>query len=134
MKTQSLTPKQESFCNAIANGKSQSDAYREAYNVKPSTKYEAINVNASKLMADAKVALRVSQLKEELAEKQLWTREDSINKLKETLNISYRPNDVVAIIKELNAMHGYNAPKKVEHSGGQELTIRKLSDFYETDA
>ena len=30
-----LTPKQEVFAQAVAGGKTQADAYREAYNVKP---------------------------------------------------------------------------------------------------
>ena len=57
-----LSPKQEAFAQAVAAGMNQSDAYRAAYDasrMKPSS----INVNASKLMADAKVSQRVTSLR-----------------------------------------------------------------------
>ena len=57
-----LSPKQEAFAQAVAAGMNQSDAYRAAYDatrMKPSS----INVNASKLMADAKVRQRVASLR-----------------------------------------------------------------------
>lgn len=58
-----LTPKQEAFAQAVASGKSQSDAYRSAFNVKPTTKPESVNQNASRLMADVNITSRVEQLR-----------------------------------------------------------------------
>ena len=117
----SLTPKQEKFAQGVADGKSQTDAYRAAFNVRPTTKPETVQVSASKMMADPKVTQRVKELQNMLTIKALWTREDSVSKLQEALKIAEKTTDVVAVVKELNAMHGYNAPAKVEISGGLEL-------------
>ena len=51
-----LTGKQEKFCQCIADGMTQADAYN-AVNMKQ----DSVHVNASKLMADAKIAQRVAE-------------------------------------------------------------------------
>ena len=56
-----LTPKQEAFVLEIVKGSSQSDAYRVAFNTN-NMKANSIHVNASKLMANTKVALRIKEL------------------------------------------------------------------------
>lgn len=112
-----LTAKQERFAQAIADGMSQADAYRAAYSA-AKMKPEAIWVNASKLASDANVSLRVAQLREQLSEKALWTREKSVQALADIAgDTETKANEKVAAIKELNAMHGFNAPAKVEVSG-----------------
>lgn len=63
-----LTPKQEAFAQAVASGKSQSDAYRVAYTVRESTKPDTVNQSASRIMADPKVSARVEQLRQPIAE------------------------------------------------------------------
>ena len=60
-----LTAKQEQFVKCIIEGMSQADAYRAAYNCERMSD-NAIYVNASKLMADDKIALRVQELREQL--------------------------------------------------------------------
>lgn len=61
----SLTLNQEAFCQAyIENKGNASEAYRTAY-ATGKMKPESIHVNASKLLADAKVALRISELQQE---------------------------------------------------------------------
>lgn len=62
-----LTSKQEKFAQGIASGKSQADAYREAYNVQ-NMKDNSIHVNASKVLANTKVALRVEELRQPIVE------------------------------------------------------------------
>lgn len=61
-----LTAKQEKFVQCIIEGMSQADAYRSAYSCKNMSD-NAIYVNASKLMADDKIALRVQELREMLS-------------------------------------------------------------------
>lgn len=56
-----VTPKQEAFCRQIAMGKSQSDAFRTAFNAK-NMKPASIHVEACKLMADPKITLRIKAL------------------------------------------------------------------------
>lgn len=63
-----LTPKQEKFAQCVASGMNQSDAYRAAFNA-DRMKANSINVNASKMMADAKVALRVAELRVPIVER-----------------------------------------------------------------
>jgi hypothetical protein len=76
-----LTPKQEAFAQAIVTGINQSDAYRAAYKVRPGTKPVSINVAASKLMADANIALRVAKLRETVAKKSQITLETHLSDL-----------------------------------------------------
>ncbi|GAA4400406.1 terminase small subunit [Quisquiliibacterium transsilvanicum] len=71
-----LTPQQERFAREVASGKSQADAYRAAYKVKPGTKPGSIHACASELMADPKIALRVRELQAAAAERAEMTAAD----------------------------------------------------------
>ena len=110
-----LTAKQEAFAQGIADGLGQADAYRMAYDadgMKDSTIYS----KASVLMSDGKVAARVAELKAQVAEKQLWTREMSVKGLMSAYRIALEAKasaGMTAAVKELNVMHGYNEPTKV---------------------
>lgn len=112
-----LTAKQEAFAQAVSGGMNQSDAYRSVYdagNMKP----DVVNVKASQVMADGKVTVRVAELKAALAAKALWTREDSVYALRNIATDSEaRAAEKVSAIKELNLMHGFNAPTKLELGG-----------------
>lgn len=110
-----LTFKQEAFAQAIADGMTQADAYRTAYDAEGMTD-NTIYVKASELIRNDKVAERVRELKEALSEKVLWTREMSVRALKETYETS-AGSVRVAAVKELNAMHGYNEPSKLHVEG-----------------
>ena len=63
-----LTPNQEKFALGVAGGKTQADAYRIAFPRSKKWKDEAVHVNASKLMANAKVRLRVESLRNRITE------------------------------------------------------------------
>lgn len=109
-----LTPKQEAFAQAIADGMTQANAYRHAYSAEKMAD-SSVHVNASKLMADAKIAQRVAELREALAEQHLWTRIDSVKALKKIVQNDDEPTAArVSSIKELNEMHGYHEPKQLE--------------------
>lgn len=112
-----MTARQDCFAQAVANGKSQSEAYRLAYPKSLKWKPDTVWQNASKMMADAKVSTRVDAIRAELAEKNLWSREQSVKALVAVVNNPEKATDVVAAVKELNAMHGFNAPQKIDHSG-----------------
>lgn len=58
----SLTPSQENFAQHVASGKNQSESYRQAYPKSKMWKEEAVWSQASQLMANGKVALRVAEL------------------------------------------------------------------------
>ena len=74
-----MTPKQEAFCLAYIETGNASEAYRSAYNA-AKMKPESVNVGASKLLADPKIALRVAELKSDLVERHQVTA-DSIAKM-----------------------------------------------------
>ena len=71
-------------------------------------------VKASELLG--KVLVRVQELKDALASKQLWTREQSVAQLVKELD-GDRAGDRISAIKELNNMHGFNAPTKLDIRG-----------------
>ena len=122
----SLTPQQEVFAQAVANGSNASDAYRLAYPKCAAWKASTVWSRASILSSDEKVSARIAELRAELAEKQLWTREDSVNGLKAILDAEdAKASDRVAAMRELNQMHGYKASDKleVEHKGTVRLNI-----------
>ena len=107
-----LTAQQEAFAQGIAAGLSQADAYRAAYkpkDVKPTSLWQC----ASKVAANVKVASRVESLKAALAIKALWSREQSVQTLAD-IAAEGRAMERVAAVKELNSMHGFNEPAKVD--------------------
>ena len=75
-----LTPKQEAFVQALIAGKSQREAYKEAYNA-ANMKDETIDVRACELLKKSKVKVRYEELLEEHKQKALYTREEAINDL-----------------------------------------------------
>ena len=122
-----LTPKQEKFAQCIADGLCQADAYRAAFDVKPNIKPASVWDAASKVMAKPEVSMRVAELRKKLEKKALWSREQSVNALLEAFHVAKdrdQSTAMTAAVKELNAMHGYNAPTQVELSGG--ISIQKI--------
>lgn len=121
-----LTSKQEAFCQAIADGMNQSDAYRSAYNA-VNMKPDVVNVKASQLAAGGKVAVRVDELKQSLSDKSEWTRLDSVTALRNVVEgREAKPNDITGAVKVLNDMHGYNAA--IKHEVAASVTIHVAFD------
>ena len=75
-----LTQRQEKFVRALIAGKSQRQAYKEAYNA-AKMKDETIDVRACELLKNSKVKARYNELLEEHKNKALYTREDMVNDL-----------------------------------------------------
>jgi len=113
-----LTPKQEKFAQCVADGMTQADAYRVAYDCAPTTKPETIQNKAHELMKNGEVAARVKELRDQLAELALWTRRDSVETLKSIANdeMNAKPAERVSAVKELNAMHGWNNKQIIDHT------------------
>ena len=76
----SLTSKQEKFIQALVAGKSQRQAYKEAYNA-TKMKDETIDTRACELLKNSKVKARYDELLEEHKNKALYTREEMVNDL-----------------------------------------------------
>lgn len=111
-----LTAKQEAFAQYVASGMKQIDAYREAFN-RQNWNPNSLYCESSKLAAKPKIAQRIKDLKEQLAEKELWKREDSVRVLRDVISDpEARCNDKTQAVKVLNDMHGFNAPQEINHN------------------
>ncbi len=93
-----LTPKQEAFAQAIVTGVNQSDAYRAAYKVKPGTKPESVNQNASRIMANVNVMSRVAELRLSVAKKAQITLESHLEDLMRLRNMAAKEKQYSAAI------------------------------------
>jgi len=77
-----MTPKQEQFSQLVANGMSQSTAYKEAYNAN-NMNNDAIHVEAHKLANHPKVSLRIKEIQSEIREKVQVSKESLTKELEE---------------------------------------------------
>jgi len=118
-----LTAKQEAFCQGIADGLGQADSYRAAYDA-GDMKENSVYVSASKLMKNPKVTQRIAELRSAVQEKQLWSREMSVKALVQAFREG-SGSVKVAAVKELNAMHGYNEPAKLNINGNLLTRIQR---------
>lgn len=127
-----LTPKQELFAQEVASGKTQADAYRSAFNVKPTTKPETTYKRACELMADGNISGRVAELRAAAAERVVWTMADSLDVLStiaKGLDADAKPSDKVNAVKAINAMIGLDAPSKLSVTGNMVTRIvREVTD------
>ena len=139
----SLTAKQEKFVQALISGKSQRDAYKEAYKA-ANMKDEVIDVRASELLKKSKVKVRYEELLEEHKEKALYTREEMVNdliwvkeKAKEDINNPKKglrqANGTIFInaIKELGELNELYPVKKQDVSLNGEISNPYANFTYE---
>jgi isopenicillin N synthase-like dioxygenase len=129
LRQMALTPKQERFAHEVASGKSQAEAYRTAFNVKPTTKPETSQANACRLMADSNVSTRVAELRAAVAERVTWTMADSLDVLStiaKGLDADAKPSDKVNAVKAINTMIGLDAPSKLDVTGNMVTRIERV--------
>lgn len=77
-----LTPKQAEFCRVYMETGNASEAYRQAYDAS-NMSYEAIKVEASRLLKNPTIALTIQECNDETLMKGMLTREDLIAELEE---------------------------------------------------
>lgn len=112
-----LTGKQEKFCQCVADGMTQADAYRAAYSASK-MKAKSVQESACLLMADPKISARVTALKESLAEKKLWTREESTRFYRSVVydeTGEIKASEKISAAKQLDLTHGFSTTK-IDHS------------------
>ncbi|WP_290454743.1 hypothetical protein [Romboutsia ilealis] len=130
-----LTPKQEAFVIALVEGKSQRQAYKEAY-PKTRMKDSTIDVEASKMFNNPKISIRYQELLDEFKQKALYSREEAVKDLvwvKEEAATSIRKkglnqgNGTIYInsVKELCALNDLYPDKKAKDDDKQEKDIAK---------
>lgn len=93
-----ITSQQEKFAQCVASGMTQSDAYREAYDVKPTTKATSVNVSASQLMSDPNISQRVEELRAPVIKAAQITLESHLNDLKGLRNMATKAEQYSAAI------------------------------------
>ena len=119
-----LTAKQELFVQNIIQGMSQADAYRSAYDTSKMSD-NAVYVNASKLMDNTKVALRLKELRDELAKPSIMSAQERLEWLSEVIQSKDESTgDKLKAIDIMNKMQGEYVTK-VEGN----LGITKLEDL-----
>lgn len=76
-----LTSKQEAFVRAVVEGKTQSEAYLESYDVGPDTKIESVQQAASRIMRKPEIQARLRELREPAAIRARITLEGHLDDL-----------------------------------------------------
>lgn len=131
-----LTPKQEAFCRQYMETGNASEAYRLAYAVSPDTKPGTVYGEASKLLANPKIARRLKELKaalqkryevsierakEEYAKIAYWNMDDYIERLpggKARLDLSKVTRTQMAAVQEMTFETVLSSdPEAVEAAG-----------------
>jgi phage terminase small subunit len=118
-----LTPKQEAFACAYVETGNASEAYRRAYDA-VRMKPEAIVVNASKLLRDTKVTLRVEQLQAEHAQRHNVTVDSITEMLKEDREKAHAAGQIGAAVSAsmgLAKLHGLIVDKQEVKRAGDDV-------------
>lgn len=80
-----LTANQETFCQSIVQGMTQADAYRTAYSCKRMSN-NAIYRDASLLAANPKIAQRIKELRDQIAQHSIMTAQERLEFLTQVVN------------------------------------------------
>ena len=122
-----LTGKQEEFAKNIVQGMSQADAYRSAYDVEDMSD-NAIYVEASRLMDNPKVALRIKELRDTLAKPTIMSAQERLEWLSYLVGADAGTTDKLRAIDIMNRMTGEYV-QKIEADVKSDVTINiELSD------
>jgi phage terminase small subunit len=102
----------EKFAQALAKGKSATEAYVDAG-------YKPSRPHASRLATNGNVVKRVAEIGTRIAEKAEWSAADRLAALKRISDASEDkdPRVAVSAISEANKMQGSHAPAKHQHGG-----------------
>ena len=124
----SLTPKREAFAIAQIETGCASAAYRRAFNAEKMSE-NAVWTEASRLMKDPKVTLRI----EELKQRAMKRHDITLDKLSEMATRAYdmamkpeveAPGAAIAAVMALGKLHGLIVDKsKNEHTGKDGLAL-----------
>jgi len=131
MSTQKLTAKQDKFARLVAEGKTQADAYREAYNASK-MKAETIQNSAYKLMQNDEITTRINELKKEFTKKLDIASQITVERMLATsqkiLKLALEQGDFTNSLKALDfqtKIKGLYAPTKTDTklSAGDDVEI-----------
>ena len=115
-----LTPKQEAFCLAYLETGNAAEAYRRSYDVAPDARDSWVYVEACQLLDNPKVALRLSELKDQAAKLSLYTVARAYEELESARNMAMQERNASAAVSAINGkvkLFGLEAPSRLEHTG-----------------
>jgi len=121
-----LSVNHEKFAQEIAKGVSASDAYRIVYPKSLKWKNESVWPKASHILAKDTVQARIQEIKAELSAKYLWTKEQSVKALIGVINDPDKKSDIIAAVKELNAMHGFY--EETKQNASMKITVEHVKE------
>ncbi len=115
-----LKPQQELFCQKYIECKGNaSEAYRQSYNCENSSPQVIWN-EASLLLKNREVAIRIETLQTELSQELKYTVKDAFAELEDAIGFAKKNNQASAVISAIKAkidMFGLDAPKRVNLEG-----------------
>lgn len=119
-----LTPPQEKFAQLVGGGKPAAEAYREAYPKSVKWKDEAVRVNASKLLADANVSLRVSQIQQAGAR---LAELDAAEVASEIKRVAF--SDIAGIVKVVGGKTVIRLPNELDAATRAAVASFEIDEF-----
>lgn len=125
--TKMLTGKQQGFTDSVIDGCSQTDAYRNNYNC-ANMSIESIYVEASRLMANPKIALQIARGRQAIQAARLWTRQQALFEAGVNLEMAREAklmgaaNQALKIALELSGLSQSHTPGDVAVT---QITINK---------
>lgn len=96
------TPKEEAFACAVAEGKSYSDAYRTAYDVKSSTQRSTIWTKSSEIASRSHVTVRIKELQKMAAKVVGYTAKDAMNDYRAAQDRAIKAENVAAEVRAID--------------------------------
>lgn len=128
-----LTPQQMKFVEGLAVGMTASEAYRNAYDCSNSGQ-NTVWVAASRLKANANVALWVEALQAAGFTKIAISRDDHLRELERLRNVAERSGNLGAAVQaeQLRGKVAGHYVEKVEHHAGTPDTADRLRALAET--
>ena len=127
-----LDVKKEKYCQARSGGKSQRQAYLEAYPSSKKWKPETIDSKACNLEKDTKVSARLRELAEENSKAAGLTRKKLLDKLEDIINtddVAFKGNEVLKAIELYADMCGYRQPESEDKLDKIKNNIEHLTDI-----
>lgn len=126
-----LEAKREKYCQLRAIGKSQRQAYLEAFPASVKWKTTTVDTRASELEKDSKVLVRLSKIKNDNAKQAGLSRKKLLDKLENIINtddVIFKGNDVIKAIEIYADMCRYR-----EESDGQNGQLERLIEGLKTN-
>lgn len=127
-----LDVKKEKYCQARSEGKSQRQAYLDAYPSSRKWKPETVDSKACNLEKDSKVSARLRELAEENQKAAGLTRKKLLDKLENIINtedVTFKGNEVLKAIEIYADMCGYRQPESEDKLDKLKDNIRHLTDI-----